>query len=209
MLTRNGKMKKSSGDKTWNFTLPAYRSKTGMVTCPLAGVCATGCYAQQGTYIWSNISQAYERNLAFTLQSDFVDKMTAEIQAKRGPLKIRIHDSGDFYSLEYLKKWLAIARQNPTVKFYAYTKAVAMVKWAKSQGLMSHNFTVIYSYGGKSDHLINPQIDRHSMVFNNVRELLAQNYVDGTEDDNIAASHESNKIGLVYHGHKSKNWGTK
>ena len=133
--------------------------------------------------------------------------MSAEIQRKKGPIKIRIHDAGDFYSLEYLKKWLIIASLNPTVKFYAYTKIIKLVKWVKSEWSWPDNFTIIYSYGGKSDHLINPENARHSMVFNNVAELLAKNYVDGTNDDNIAASHENNKIGLVYHGAKSKNWG--
>ena len=35
---------------------------------------------------------------------------------------VRIHESGDFYSIEYVEKWDNIAKQLPQVKFYAYTK---------------------------------------------------------------------------------------
>ena len=34
----------------------------------------------------------------------------------------RIHESGDFFSLDYLKAWLEVSRKNPDNIFYCYSK---------------------------------------------------------------------------------------
>jgi hypothetical protein len=44
---------------------------------------------------------------------------------------VRIHDAGDFYSLEYLLLWLEIVKACPNVTFYCYTKEVKMFKRGK------------------------------------------------------------------------------
>jgi hypothetical protein len=191
LLTQNAKMKKS-GDRIFNFGIPAYKSKTGQITCPYAGVCAKGCYAQSGTYLWSNVSQAYEARLEATKQDDFIDRMVNEIKSRK-IAKVRIHDSGDFYSLEYLDKWLSIMAQLPSVKFYAYTKSIPFFK-ARS---IPDNFRVIFSYGGKLDHLIDDNTQAHSKVFPSLVELLDNGYKDVSHDDNLI--YDTNKIGLVFH----------
>lgn len=44
-MKKTGKL---HGIKIVNFTLPALKSCSGVVTCPMAGQCASGCYARQG-----------------------------------------------------------------------------------------------------------------------------------------------------------------
>jgi hypothetical protein len=92
--------------------------------------------------------------------------------------------------------------ENPKVKFYAYTKQVKMFKGLE----LPENFVVIFSYGGKQDALINPETDRHAAVFKSLSDLLAAGYVDSSKDDSIAHMSENHRIGLVYHGGKSKQW---
>ena len=212
LLTQNGKMKKSSqnGITVVNWTIPAFMSQDGTKTCPNAGLCAAGCYARGGTYMFSNVKRAHEAKLALTQTDTFVADMISEIEAwlnKRNTksLKVRIHDAGDFYSIQYAEKWFDIMshfENNARVSFYAYTKQVKMFQDAREMRVIPSNFTVIFSHGGKQDSMIDAANDRHARVFESVQDLENAGYVDGTHDDMVAAIGKSNKIGLVYHGVK-------
>jgi Gene product 88 len=163
LLTRNSKIKKSK-KRTFNFGIPAFKSASGMFTCPNAGACAKGCYALAGAYRFSNVAKTFEARLAVTLSNDFVDAMLKEIDDCRAE-RIRIHDSGDFYSEEYLDKWIKIMIASPNVEFYAYTKMVSMFK--KRLNSLPKNFKLVFSFGGTEDKLIDVSKDRHSLVFEN------------------------------------------
>jgi hypothetical protein len=209
LLTQNSKMKKSSqnGITVVNWTLPAFRSETGLVTCPNAKACVSGCYARSGTYRFKASVVAHGAKLDLTLSDTFVSEMIGEIESWRAKksvkhLKVRIHDAGDFYSVSYLNKWLEImaAYQNdPKVSFYAYTKMVSLFKTVA----IPANFRVIFSFGGTEDHLIDTSTDFHSKVFESIEALESQGYIDGTDDDMVAALGTSPKVGLVYHGAKN------
>ena len=204
VLTQNTKMKNSTGI-VYNWTIPAFKAKDGTVTCPNASKCVVGCYAKQGAYIWSNVSKVHNAKLALTKLPEFFSVMVNAIESKlkaKKPIFIRIHDSGDFYSLDYTLTWFRIMKHfhNKNVMFYAYTKQVEMFKDLKDS--IPNNFTVIFSYGGKQDHLINPETDRHSLVFESSIELDSKGYINASKDD-LKALTENNKIGLVYHGTKS------
>lgn len=208
-LTQNSKMKKTekkTGLKVLNWGIPAYQSSDGFITCPNAGACGAGCYANAGAYRFSNVAKVFDRRLELSMKPGiFIKTMIDEIE-RRKPDIIRIHDSGDFYGPEYTYRWFAICIACPTVKFYAYTKEIERFKTMKD---IPHNLHLIYSYGGKQDKLINPETDRHCKVFPNLKALKAAGYVDGTEDDSVAAYGKVKKIGLVYHGTKSfskTNW---
>lgn len=204
-LVRNSKIKKSA-KRTFNFGIPAYQSSTGLKTCPNAGACAKGCYALAGAYRFSNVAQAFERRLAATQSDLFIDAMLSDIDKQRAE-RIRIHDSGDFYNEEYLDRWLKIMRARPEVEFYAYTKMVSLFK--KRAKDLPKNFTVIYSFGGTEDKLIDVEKDRHSLVFETIAQLKACGYADASNQDDVALG-KNPKIGLVYHGTKNienTNWG--
>lgn len=204
-LVRNSKIKKSA-KRTFNFGIPAYQSSTGMKTCPNAGACATGCYALAGAYRFSNVAQAFERRLTATLSDEFIGQMLSDIDRQRAE-RIRIHDSGDFYDEAYLDRWLSIIRARPQVEFYAYTKMVSLFK--RREADLPANFTVIYSFGGTEDRLIDVDRDRHSLVFESTAQLKACGYADASKQDDVALG-ANPKIGLVYHGTKNienTNWG--
>ena len=212
LLSENKKMKKAS-IRTFNWSIPAFKSRTGLITCPMAGDCAVPCYAQQGAYRWKPVYQKHEANLKLTKTDRFVVLMHSEIEtkarsaAKQGKtIAIRIHDSGDFYSLNYLMDWVRIIKANPTVQFYAYTKMVPLFK--RLRLTLPPNFTVIDSEGGKADNLIDQRRDRPARVFSTEAELLNAGYANASSDDTVAWRSIHKKIGLVYHGAKSKSWST-
>jgi hypothetical protein len=196
----NSKLKR---DGIYAFSIPAYRSESGKLTCPGAKDCINGCYARGGFFLMPSVRKAYERNLQLTQSKDFVGLMVREIKVKQVKI-VRIHASGDFYSKGYLASWLKIMVQCPDVKFYAYTKMIPLFR-----GLgfaLPDNFTVIFSEGGKYDAMISDH-DRHARVFQTRRDMIAAGYADTTTND-IRAMGKNPKIGLVYHGAKAKAWNT-
>ena len=65
---------------------------------------------------------AHHNNLKATKRNDFDLKMTTELLTKKATI-CRIHVAGDYNSAEYAKKWIAIVKANPTVKFFTYTRS--------------------------------------------------------------------------------------
>lgn len=206
-LSQNGKIAKMTGVKTYNWGIPAYKSSNGFKTCPNAAACVAGCYAKSGAYLFSNVAKVFEKRLKLAQSSRFVNIMNAEIR-RRKVERLRIHDSGDFFSQEYVNSWLSIIRANPQCTFYAYTKMVSLFKQYAIDRLIPNNFIVIYSYGGTEDKLIDKVKDRHSWVFSSIQALQAAGYADAHVNDAVALE-DNPKIGLVYHGVKSyanTNW---
>ena len=115
LLTQNAKMKKTSKEnnsRIYNFSIPAYKTKSCKLTCPFADSCIKYCYAQKGNYTrFPIVQQLMEQKYTITKQDNFILLINEEIQKKKAT-HIRIHDSGDFYSVKYLQKWVDIATQN-------------------------------------------------------------------------------------------------
>ncbi len=122
--------------------------------------------------------------------------MTEELQHKRFTGKwIRVHDSGDFFSEEYLLTWLRIMRNSPNVRFYCYTKEISLFKRVVA-GDAPENFLWCYSLGGKEDHLIDLSTERHADVFPDVEALIAADYTDQTESDLLSVLSDSPLVGI-------------
>jgi len=199
LLTNGNRELRADGIFTW--TLPALAAKlsTGknMLVCPSAGVCAQLCYARSGTYNFSNVKKAHTRNLESIVDDPegWKNQLTNELKAKRyqGGKSVRIHDSGDFFTEQYFLLWLDIAKENPHVFFYAYTKEVAMVKKHE----LPDNFVIIFSMGGTQDHLVDKEKDRHADVFPSIEALEEAGYSDQEASDLLAATLPTTKIGIV------------
>lgn len=189
LLTQNSKLKKTSkmnNLRVFNFGIPAQD------TCIWAGECKKFCYASKGAYIWSNVKPAFQRRLEETKKDNFHEIMVKEIIKKKAT-HIRIHDSGDFYSREYLHKWFKVMELLPNITFYAYSKSLPLFEKEK----LPKNFILIKSEGGKRDDLIKEN-DRHARIFKTEKELLDNGYVNASNDD-LQAIGTNNKIGLVIH----------
>jgi len=199
LLTQNSKLKKTSkqlGVRVFNFGIPAYKSASGKLTCPMADSCVKFCYAKKGAYIWSNVKPAFEKRYELSKTDVFVDKMYDEILKKK-PDYVRVHDSGDYYSKKYLNKWIDIALLFPEVRFYSYTNMVQMFLDTE----LPSNFDVIFSDSGKQKHLIDPIKHRHTKIFAIHGDLKAAGYTDASKVDLYATKwfNKTNKVGLVFH----------
>jgi len=199
LLTQNSKLKKTSkvlGLRVFNFGIPAYKSASGKLTCPMADSCVKFCYAKKGAYIWSNVKPAFEKRYQLSKTDKFVEAMNAEIRKKK-PDYVRVHDSGDYYSRAYLKKWIDIAISNPNVRFYSYTNMIDMMLKAS----LPDNYDIIFSDSGKQKHLINERKHRHTKIFSSHSDLISAGYTDASSTDLMATRwfNETNKVGLVFH----------
>jgi hypothetical protein len=218
VLTSNSKLKK---DGIWNLSIPAYKATIAgpngaaieFTTCPSASKCLSYCYAngggQGGTYAFGKVLVKHTRNLQWMIDDPFAftEKVVKEIGKKKHLRAIRFNDSGDIWGEGYWGVIKALCKECPDVQFYAYTKQIVFVLEKQNiEGEVPKNLTIVFSYGGKNDSLINPSIHRHSKVFESRAALRAEGYSDGTHTDRLAANPNILKIGLVVHGnHLSMN----
>jgi hypothetical protein len=105
----------NSKTECFSFDLPA------VDTCPgRTEECERDCYAANLMRIYSAVDAKYRRNQEITYHPGFVDYMVETIPAD---CEFRIHVSGDFFHVDYVRKWIEIATRRPDVMFYAYTRS--------------------------------------------------------------------------------------
>lgn len=110
------------GTKEYNVTINGKEYQTkGTCVCD-----CIGCYAMSGNYRYANtINNIGIRNVLARDYMAWLEKaITAQIIADQIKF-IRIHASGDFFSVEYAEMWKRIAIVFPGVTFWTYTKNAA------------------------------------------------------------------------------------
>ncbi len=191
--------------------------------CPQAGACVPLCYARSGKYTIPSVRAAHQRNLQFTIDDldAWTHAVSNELRARRfrpigiarlrqmnrghldvrvarlldiGCAAVRIHDAGDFYSDEYLAAWIRIARTHPDILFYCYTKEVSRFKRCVLDP--PHNFLWAYSLGGREDHLVDRDTDRHADVFATPEAITEAGYFDQTPCDLLCVVAPATRIGM-------------
>jgi hypothetical protein len=127
------------------FNLPS------VATCPgRSPLCESNCYARKAEVMYPAVAPFRNRNLAFSRNPEFipdtVNFLINKVRTARKTIKtVRIHESGDFYSQEYLLSWFEIARRVPNLQFYAYTKSFGL--WGRDVWSQApSNFRVINSW---------------------------------------------------------------
>lgn len=197
---------------------------TAVNVCPQAGACVKVCYARNGTYNFPTVKAAHVRNLEAVTDdlNAWTTGMLTELGRRKfrptgdprlpdldrdhlhptvtalldtGCAAVRIHDSGDFLTEEYLLAWLAIASLTPDVLFYAYTKEVALLERV-ARGAAPANFLWVYSLGGKQDHLIDLATMRHADVFPDEAAITAAGYASQDANDLLCVLSASHRVGV-------------
>ena len=176
-----------------------------LVTCPFAGSCAKICYAQCGPQWFRSGKIARVGMFKATLSESFVSRMVALIHA-RAISRVRFHDSGDFYSPEYLEKFMSVAQNCPGTRFYVYTKSIKWMRDYVAENGLPKNVSVIQSRGGLQDELIGDDFSVAN-IFPDKKSLLKAGYADTSESD-MPALIGKKKIGLIVHGAKKNSYNT-
>lgn len=225
MLTQNSELRKDRvWNWTLPAWVVRTSSGKAVNVCPQAGACVKVCYARNGTYNFPTVKAAHLRNLERVTDdlNGWVTDMLDELGRKKfrptgearlpdmprdhlsptvaalldsGAACVRIHDSGDFLSEEYLLAWLAIASHTPDVLFYCYTKEVALFKRVV-EGAAPANFLWCFSMGGKQDHLVDKARDYHADVFPDEPAIEAAGYYSQEDNDLLCVVAPSNRVGI-------------
>jgi hypothetical protein len=103
------------------FNLPPGGKKQGG-TCKPTAWCSKNCYAMKGLHTYPSVTKANEKRKEWSKQKNFAELATSELKRTKKPY-VRIHSSGDFYSEEYVQKWIEICKSCPEKKFLAFTKS--------------------------------------------------------------------------------------
>ena len=193
------------------------------VTCPAAMLCLSyverddngrarlvdgerakfRCYAASQEVLYKNTYNLRERNKKLADSESFVEIINQEIR-RLNITAIRIHSSGDFYSGVYLKKWIQIAKMNPDVRFFGYTKMASFIKFLNA----IPNMFFVYSNGGVYDgkEILNG-IPCNTVV-NSAQEGIEKGLTVTCEKTHMSSDYEMIVAGksfcIVVHGAQSK-----
>lgn len=196
-----------------SFNLPA------IVTCPGAMDCMTYCYAMQGRFAMSRTQAIRFRNLISLKEcSDMVKLLTKEFISwivgnvgDDGVAVLRLHDSGDFFSQEYVNavaeavertRGMLPALLDHDVKFipYAYTKSLNL----DLSPLVSAGVRLTQSHGGKFDHLIDESLPIAQVFAKGAG--IPDGWIDGQSEEyaDTLAILGHKRIALSYHGNATQ-----
>ena len=116
-----------------------------IITCREDAPCTSICYACHGNFNYPSVKKCYENNL-----KSFMENQT---QTEKDIIKqltktkyVRVHASGDFVNMAYLKMIVNIAKTLPMVKFMTYTKKYELVNtYIASGNKIPKNLKIIFS----------------------------------------------------------------
>ena len=203
------------------FSLPAGKTCPGASICKSFAIVSDGkrkiqdgkdtifrCFAASSEVQYDAVFQSRANNLELLVNASSVDEMAdlieSSLQKQRKNEKIvRIHESGDFFSLAYLNAWIKVSERNPDIKFYCYSKSL----YYFVETDLPDNFYLTASKGGIYDHLIDQGLfPRYSVVVKTEEEAEAL----GLEIDHDDSHCFGDKpFALLVHGTQPKgsDWG--
>ena len=141
----NGNSK--TGEHVGNYNLPIEYTCNHQCECYKL----KKCYACNGCYNYLNNQADYSENYNFYVNNEsisFINEITAYIVANKLD-KFRYFTCGDIPDMRFLQCMIIVAKKNPTVKFWAYTKKYHIVNhYCDIFGVDSipENLVIIFSH---------------------------------------------------------------
>ena len=198
--------------KVYSFSLPSG------YTCPFAVDCLSKANKQTGKITdgkdalyrcFSATAEAYQPgtrdqrwwNFDILRKLDYngmVETISASIPADADV--IRVHVGGDFFSQRYFEAWLEVAKLNPNITFYAYTKSLPY--WVANMDIIPDNFALTASRGGRYDDLIDNANLKTATVVLSPQEAHAKGLP--IDHDEYHAINNAGDFALLIHGTQPK-----
>lgn len=122
---------------------------------------------------------------------------------------VRIHVSGDFFSSEYFSAWIEVARRNPEVVFYAYTKELQYLLPTNAVHLFGTagkptNLRITASRGGRHDAWIDEYNLPEARVVYTEREARELGLEIDNDDSHAMLQDGETSFALLIHGTQPK-----
>ncbi len=119
-------------------------------------ICKKICYTKKSDS-FKNVRPSREKNYRISKGDEFVNQVQDFIDKKKKKkiTYFRIHEEGDFYNEDYLKKWVEITdkyRDDKSIKFVAYTKSINLLdKFCKSNQIRLDQINIKFIYSQMPD----------------------------------------------------------
>ena len=127
-------------------------------------ICSQYCYCEKLKFYKNHMSSRFNILLSYLKESNkFFIRVNTQIIRDNIDL-VRLHTEGDFFSREYVLQWFEVMKNNPSVKFYSYTK-----QFEYFEGLeLPQNFTLQLSFDVNAEY----EIPQHLLSQSNVNIYL-------------------------------------
>lgn len=128
--------------------------------------CLGDCYGCHGTFVFGRNQKLYTENVNFFFNasdSEFINTVNEAIREEKAN-RFRWFEVGDIINLRHLKLIIAIAKDNPAVKFWFYTKKYRIVNlYCEHYGLetIPENLTIIFSHWMNRDGSYYPMDNKY------------------------------------------------
>lgn len=155
-----------------------------IVTCPGASPwCKKSCYNADDRKDKFPIEK-WQINWWHTLnnKNKLKKKINEQLSKAIKPCAVRLHSSGDFYSIEYIEFWQEIIKENRDISFWAYTRSWIVAELFPSLlKLKSLENIQLFASWDITMEMKPPKDWRLSIVIDNLKELeninTRKNYV--------------------------------
>jgi hypothetical protein len=170
------------------------------------------CFSASQEVVYTNVYNLRKKNFD-TIRAIIADSTLSEVEKINAIARliqsalpknagiVRIHVAGDFFNGIYFAAWLRVIQDNPTILFYAYTKALN--HWINRKDTIGQlsNFVLTASRGGRLDHYIDLYQLREAIVFNTIQEADDFNFEIDNDDSHACIPEQRNKsFALIIHG---------
>jgi hypothetical protein len=104
------------------------------------------CYGFRGRFARSSFRRCYQRHWDVSKSPEFPGEIIESLLRRQDRLlAFRIHDLGDFYSVDYIEAWIRIVRTCRAISFFAYTRSwVCPDLWPKLRELAAEPNMVLF-----------------------------------------------------------------
>lgn len=171
------------------------------------------CYAATAEVIYPKVFEARKYN--FDLMRPLAEKkdvkgMVELILSSMATMpmhkinRVRVHESGDYFSFSYFAAWMEVATAFPNIKFYSYTKSLTFLVRGQKEGIVPPNFIFTASKGGQFDYLIEPNGFKSVTVTTTQAETDAAKAKGGKFDHDDSLALGSSDFFLQVHGQQPK-----
>jgi hypothetical protein len=109
------------GKNVYIFNIPAKDTCTPTYWCLNGRNGKPACYGLRNNFLLPNVIISAKERYELSKTKEFVSLMINEIHSKN-PKYFRLHSIGDFYSIEYVRKIIDIAKECPDTIFRTTTR---------------------------------------------------------------------------------------
>lgn len=180
--------------KTYLFSLPP------IVSCLNCNSCKSDCFALKSYHQYPSTMALWDYNFNLVKNDlfklyDKLDNQLKRIARSKGAKMVRIHQSGDFYSQNYLNMWCDLIAKYPMITFFGYTKVNEILDFSRMDQLTNCN--IVRSMVGKKRNF--GSLSYVTKLANETNGVVCGAY--GEQRENVKCGETCFKC--MEHGHKN------